>query len=62
MKKVTELNKSELDQLKWTYFYDEDITPKYQYDYPHQISDEVIFAHYENISFVDDDFFCNITQ
>ena len=62
MKKVTELNKSELDQLKWTYFYDEDITPKYQYDYPHQISDEVIFAHYEHISFVDDDFFCNITQ
>lgn len=62
MKKVTELNKSELDQLKWTYFYDEDIDHKYQYDYPHQISDEVIFAHYENISFVDDDFFCNITQ
>jgi len=62
MKKVTELNKSELDQLKWNYFYDEDITPKYQYDYPHQISNEVIFAHYENISFVDEDFFCNITQ
>ena len=60
MTKVTELNKSELDQLKWTYFYDEDINPKYQYDYPHQISDEVIFAHYEHISFVEEDFFCNI--
>ena len=60
MKNVTELNKDELDQLKWNYFYDEDIDHKYQYDYPHEISDEVIFAHYEHISFVEEDFLCNI--
>lgn len=59
MKNVKELNKNELDQLKWNYFYDENIDHKYQYDYPYEISDEVIFIHYEHISFVEEDFFCN---
>lgn len=60
MKNVTELNKDELDQLKWNYFYDEDIEHKYHY--PHEIPNSLIFAHYEHISFVDEDFFCNINQ
>jgi hypothetical protein len=60
MKNVTELNKDELDQLKWNYFYDEDIDHKY--DYPHEIPDFLIFAHYEHISFVEEDFFCNINE
>jgi|LakMenE18May11ns_1017448.scaffolds.fasta_scaffold9574201_2 hypothetical protein len=62
MKNVQELNRNELDQLKWNYFYDEVIDHKYQYDYPHEISDEVIFAHYEHVSFVEEDFFCNVNQ
>lgn len=60
MKKVTELNKNELDQLKWNYFYDEDIDHKYRYDYPHEIPDSLIFAHYDHVSFVEEDFFCNV--
>ena len=61
MKNVKELNKNELDQLKWNYFYDEEVVQN-KYDYPHEISDEVIFAHYEHVSFVEEDFFCNDNQ
>jgi hypothetical protein len=61
MKNVKELNKNELDQLKWNYFYDEEVVQN-KYDYPHEISDEVIFAHYEHVSFVEEDFFCNVNQ
>lgn len=54
--KVTELNQDQLEQLKWNYFYDEDIDHKFAYDYPHEIPDEVIFEHFEHIYFVEEDF------
>jgi hypothetical protein len=58
MKDVKELSKAEIEQLQWSYFYAEEIEHKYHY--PHDIPYEIILSHYKDISFVDEDFFCNI--
>lgn len=56
---VRDLNRNQLDQLKWDYFYQlentnndilEDIVLYTE------IPDEVIFEHYDGINFVQDDF------
>lgn len=52
---VRELNEEQLDELKWTYFYDME---SWEYEYPWDIPDDVIFNHYDGIDFVDDDFSC----
>jgi hypothetical protein len=58
MKTVKELNSNELEQLKWEYFYNDEV--EHDFEYPHQIPDEVIFEHYGHISFVEEDFSCNL--
>ena len=58
MKTVHELNQQELEQLKWNYFYDEEV--EHDFDFPYQIPDETIFEVYAHISFVEEDFFCNL--
>lgn len=56
---VRDLNRNQLDQLKWDYFYQLDDTDDDILEgivlYT-DISDEVIFEHYDGINFVQDDF------
>ena len=54
MKTVNELNQDELEQLKWNYFYDEEIN--HTFDFPYEIPNSVIFEHFGGISFVEEDF------
>jgi hypothetical protein len=49
---VKELSNEQMSELRWNYFYDVDN----DYEYPHEIPDEVIFEHYDGIDFVNDDF------
>ena len=49
---VTELNQNQIDELKLTYLYD----VENDYTCTGEIPNEVIFNHYNGISFVDDDF------
>ena len=60
---VRDLNQDELDELRYTYYWqlvetgeDEGI------DGPEDIPNAVLFDHYAGISFVEDDFFCNIKE
>ena len=55
-KTVLELSQDELEELKWTYFHEVDN----YYATPFQIPNEVIFDYYGHISFVDEDFCCNL--
>lgn len=67
-KSVYELNRDQLDELKWNYFYSDDYKPclcKHWHTdelvpvlFPWEIPDEVIFEQFSGISFVDDDFSC----
>lgn len=73
MKTVYDLSRDELNELKDSYFYqlldndDEVLFPVKNgnkkdienINCPEEIPDSVIFEHYDGISFVDDDFFCN---
>lgn len=60
-KTVYDLTREELEELKMSYYdelqYTDDADYFLCYD---EIPDAVIFNHYAEISFVDDDFFCNI--
>lgn len=58
MKSVHELTQDELEQLKWDYFYDEEV--EHDFDFPYQIPNEIIFEHFAHISFVTEDFSCNL--
>jgi len=58
MKTVHELNQDELEELKWNYFYDEEV--EHNFDFPYQIPNETIFEHFAHISFVEEDFSVNI--
>lgn len=63
MKSVHELSQDELEELRESYFYqlletDEEILG--DIEYPHEIPMANIIAHYEHISFVEEDFFCNL--
>lgn len=64
MKNVKELTREELNELKSNYFYshlDNDNSNQCDgYDAPWDIPDEIIFEHYEGITFVKEDFFCNL--
>ena len=53
-----ELNQDQIDELKNTYFYD----VENNYTYTGEIPNEVIFEYYNGISFVEDDFFCTMSE
>ena len=58
---VYELAQEQLDELKSAYFWSEDTQEALEgsgIDFPEDIPDEVIFREYEDIYFVNDDFFC----
>lgn len=61
-KTVYDLSADEFSELKSNYFWELMDTGECDVDWPDDIPDDVIYAHYEGISFVDDDFFCNITD
>ena len=65
MKTVNELTREELNELKASYLtkLKEDASPNYQdYVNAENIPDEIIFEEYAGITFVKEDFFCNITD
>ena len=67
-KTVYDLNRDETNELKWAYFYSD------EYDntlvnnatlpilFPGDIPDSVIVEHYDGISFVEEDFSCNLKE
>ena len=59
--KVTELNRDQLETLKFNYFYGEDEDEGHvdEYDSHYAVPDEVIFKHYADIDFGSDDFGCS---
>jgi hypothetical protein len=62
---VKELNRDELNELKSSYLtkLKEDESPSYQdYINAENIPDEIIFEEYAGITFVKEDFFCNLTD
>lgn len=60
---VRELNKDELDELRETYYWQlVDTGEDEGIDGPEDIPDDVLFDHYAGISFVEEDFFCNIKE
>ena len=63
MKTVYELNKDEFEELRCSYFEQlKESEPDILEDIQscEQIPDDVINEHYSGITFVDDDFFCNL--
>lgn len=60
MKTVRELNSEELEELKWSYFYDEEVN--HDFEYPHEIPNETIFEHYVHIGFTEEDFSSNLKE
>ena len=69
-KTVYDFTREELNELKEAYFYDEEIKEPIMYNhwltgelvpvlFAGDIPDDIIFEHYKDVSFVDDDFFCN---
>jgi hypothetical protein len=58
MKSVQELNREELEELRFTYFYNENINHFYRN--VDDIPNEVLFEHYGGINFVEEDFSCNL--
>lgn len=63
MKTVYDLSREELDELKAAHYdqlqYTDEPNEFLCYD---EIPDDIIFHHYEGISFVDEDFFCNLEE
>lgn len=62
IKTIYDLTPDELNELKTAYFYNpenDDIIPDDIY-FPEQIPDDIIYTYYDDITFTDDDFFCNI--
>lgn len=63
MKSVHELNQNELEELRSNYFYqllDTDEEVLGDIEYPHEIPMDSVIANYEHVSFVEEDFFCNL--
>lgn len=61
---VYELTDEEIEELKETYYYqlvDTGEDEELGIDSSDGIPDELIYEHYDGISFVEDDFFCNAT-
>lgn len=59
-KTVYDLSADELSELKSNYFWELEDQGENEFEWPDDIPDNVIYAHYDDINFVDDDFFCNI--
>lgn len=61
-KSVYDLSPAEMEELKQSFFYQDETQDIIQgaFDCPEQIPDEIILEHYSGVSFVDDDFFCNM--
>ena len=61
---VQELNREQLNELKWDYYYSDDYDPKIVGDnglpilFAGDIPDKIIFAVYDGIHFVEEDFSC----
>ena len=54
---VKELNAQQLDCLRWAMFYDDDADDILQgIKMPDDITDDMIFSHYDGVYFVGDDF------
>ena len=55
---VYELNRAHLDELRWQMYCDPE---QYgEFEWPHDITDEMIFSAFVGIDFVPDDFACNM--
>lgn len=57
MKSVYDLNEDELDELRESLFDQPD--SEEIFGSVDNITDEILFEHYEDVYFVDDDFWCN---
>ena len=60
---VRELNREQLDELRWSLYYDTDFLVSMQnvdinITYISDISDDMVKAQFDGIDFVEDDFFC----
>ena len=54
---VQELNAAQLDSLRWAMFYEDGSDEVLQgIETPFDISNEMVFSHYDGIYFVEDDF------
>ena len=54
---VQELNTAQLDFLRWSMFYEDGSDEVLQgIEMPDDITDEMVFNHYDGIYFVEDDF------
>lgn len=57
---VYDLTKEELEELKTALFYEQDEIEVFQgIQYPSEIPDDFVYQHYDGVTFVKDDFFCN---
>ena len=60
---VFDLTKDELEELRDSYYWQlVDTGEDEGIDGPEYIPDDVLFDHYAGISFVEEDFFCNIKE
>lgn len=61
-KTVYDLDKEELNELKDSMFWADDVDEEILngINYYWEIPDEVIYNYYNGISFVDEDFMCNV--
>lgn len=54
---VQELNAAQLDSLRWSMFYEYGSDEVLQgIETPYEITDEMVFYHYDGVYFVEDDF------
>lgn len=54
---VQELNTAQLDLLRWSMFYEDGSDEVLQgIKTPYDITDEMVFNHYDGVYFVEDDF------
>jgi hypothetical protein len=66
---VTDLNHDELAQLKQELYYMVEVLPNMNEErlkaiqsaeYPDDITDKIVYEMYDGISFVEEDFWCNV--
>ena len=64
MRSINELTQNELEELRENYFYQLLDTGDYDVlggiEYASDLPMNQVIEHYEHVSFVDEDFFCNI--
>lgn len=60
-KMVQDLSRDELTELKSNFFYQDETQDINEgtFNTPEEIPDEIIFEHYDDVCFVEEDFFCN---